>query len=258
MLNKRVARIASAAAVASLALAATAPAADAPLPTGTTTASVSPNKLEKPPKNGVGTPIRLKVVTKFKQPAGTIFVLKKIDYLFPKGATANGKLFPSCKASVLQAARGQLSKCPKASRIGRGVATGTAVELGVTSTGKITIFNGPRGKTVTVNISITNPALINETFSSPLKRIRGKYGYRSTINVPPRLQEILDGPIVVNKLEFTLGANITKNGVKRGYIEGTRCPKNGRAPMHADYFFEDAETKIEAKTVTDTAVKCQN
>jgi hypothetical protein len=257
MPTSRVARTAIAAAVASVAIAATAPAADPALPTGTLTATITPKQLQKPPANGHGTPLSLKVVTTFKQPAGTIFVLKKIDYLFPKGAVTNGNVFPSCKASVLQAAHGALNKCPAGSKIGSGVATGTAVEIPVTSTGKITIFNGPGGKSVTVNIKITNPAQINETFSSPLKKLKGgKYGYRSTINVPPRLQEILDGPIVVKKLVYTLGASRTIKGVKRGYIEGVKCPKNGKAPFHAEYFFKDAETQIDATTVTDTVVKC--
>src|SRR5829696_1186909 len=101
MPKNRVARIASAAAVASLLLVATAPAADAPTLAGTLKASISPNKAETPPKNGLGTPLNLNLDVKFKQPEGTTFVLKSLTYQLPKGAVANGKIFPSCSAAKL-------------------------------------------------------------------------------------------------------------------------------------------------------------
>jgi hypothetical protein len=238
-------------------LVATAPAADAPTLEGTLTASVSPNKVQNPPANGIATPLILKVDTKFKQPSGTTFVLKSLTYQFPKGAVENGKLFPSCSAATLQAARGVLSKCPKGSKIGGGVATGTAVALGITSTGALTLFNGPGGKSITMNINIVRPAAINATFSAPLKKTPGKYGYKLTVNVPTSLQSILDGPIVVRRIQAKTGASITVNGKQRGYIEGIKCPKSKKAPIQGNFFFTDAVTNVDATSKTDSTIACR-
>ena len=259
MTRNRVARTVSAATAASLLLVAAAPAADAPTLVGTLKASISPNKAETPPKNGFGTPITLKIDTKFQQPAGTTFVLKSLNYQFPGGSTVstNGKLFPSCSAAKLQAARGVLKTCPKGSRIGSGVATGTAVELGITSTGAVTLFNGPGGKSITMNINVVRPAAINATFSAPLKKTKGKFGYKLTISVPKSLQSILDGPIVVNRIQATTGAKLMINGKLRGYIEGHKCPKSGKAPIRGNFFFEDALTKVDATSTTNAVVKCR-
>lgn len=261
MPRNRVARIASAAAAVSFLFVAAAPAADAPTLKGTLTASISPNKAEKPPKNGFGTPVMLKIDNKFEQPAGTTFVLQSLNYQFPGGASivTNGKLFPSCSAAKLQAARGVLSKCPKGSKIGSGKATGTAVELGITSSGAVTLFNGPGGKSITMNINIIRPAAINATFSAPLKKTKGKYGYKLTVSVPKSLQSILDGPIVVKRIQATTSATLMINGKRRGYIEGksNACPKSGKLPIRGNFFFEDALTKVDATSTTDAVIKCR-
>lgn len=258
MPKNRVARIASAAAAASLLLVATAPAADAPTLKGTLTASATPNKAENPPANGFGTPVKLKLDVKFQQPAGTTFVLKSLTYQFPKGAVQNGKIFPSCSVEKLQAARGVLKACPKGSKIGSGVATGTAVALDITSTGAVTIFNGPGGKSATINVNVIRPAAINATFKAPIKKTKGKFGYTTTVIVPPSLQEILDGPIVVDRILTNLGATLTINGKKRGYIEaGPKvCPKSGKLPVRGDFNFKDADTGVEATSSTDATIKC--
>lgn len=259
MPKNRVARIASAAAAASLLLVATAPAADAPTLKGTLKASISPNKAETPPKNGFGTPLNLNLDVVFKQPEGTTFVLKSLTYQLPKGAVANGKIFPSCSVAKLQAARGVLSKCPDGSKIGSGKAVGTAVALDITSSGAITIFNGPRGKSLTININVIRPAAINATFSAPLIKTKGKFGYKLTVSVPPSLQEILDGPIVVDSIKTTTGAKRMINGKLRGYIEAnaSACPKSGKLQVRGDFNFEDANTKVEATSNTSGTITCK-
>lgn len=260
MTRDRSAHIATVAAAACLVLAAAAPAAG-PTLVGTLKASVSPNKAQNPPANGVGTPIKLKIDTKFQQPAGTTYVLKSLNYQLPGGASiyTNGKLFPSCSAAKLQAARGVLSKCPKGSKIGSGKATGTAVALDITSSGALTIFNGPGGKSLTMNINIIRPAAINATFSAPLKKTKGKYGYKLTVSVPKSLQSILDGPIVVDRIQATTGATLTIKGKKRGYIEAkaNACPKSGKLPIRGNFFFEDANTKVDATSTTDATIACR-
>jgi hypothetical protein len=112
--------------------------------------------------------------------------------MFGKGARFNGKLFPSCSAAKLRAAHGRLSVCPPGSKIGTGVATGRAVAVGITSSGKMNIFNGPGGRSIVLNFVVINPALINATFQAPIVRVHGRYAFKQA-TVPPELQRILDG-----------------------------------------------------------------
>lgn len=256
MQSIRVGRIATAAAAATLLLAAVAPAANGPGPVGSITASVSPNHLVRGLTNRHGMPITLKVGLKITHPAGSRYRLDKVTVRFPSGVAApHGELFPSCSVAKLTAAHNRLSACPRGSKIGSGIAKGTAVDLGVTSSGRLTLFNGPGGKSITFNVSIITPALINKTFSAPLKKISGRYGYILTSPVPPELQNILDGPIIVRSIDVTTGATIVKNGVKRGYIEAFKCPKSHKAPIHADFSF-NTDTGLTATSAADTNVAC--
>ena len=81
--------------------------------------------------------------------------------------------------------------------------------------GRLTLFNGPGGSSVTfnVNASIT-PALINDTFEAPLVKKHGKYGYVLTLNAPARpAGRSSTAPIVVQKIHVTTGA--TTSGQRR-------------------------------------------
>jgi len=259
MQSIRTSRIAVAAAAATLIVAAASPAADTPGgPDGSIKASVSPNKLTGGPYSARrGMPISLKVGLRIVHPADSRYRLERVIVKFPSGvAKPNGNLFPSCSVAKLTAARNRLSACPKGSKIGRGKATGTAVDLGVTSSAVLTLFNGPKGKSVTFNVNITTPALINKTFSAPIKKISGKYGYVLTNNIPTELQNILDGPIIVRSIDVKTDATIVKNGVRRGYIEAYKCPKSGKAPMHADFFFNTPDG-LSATSDADTNVLCK-
>jgi hypothetical protein len=257
MQSIRVGRIAAAAAAATLIVAAVSPAASTPGgPVGSIKASVSPNHLVPGLTSKHGMPIALKVHLGITHPAGSRYRLERVIVKFPSGvAKPNGNLFPSCSVAKLEAAHNRLSACPRGSKIGRGIATGTAVDIGVTSSGKLTLFNGPKGKSVTFNVNITTPALINKSFSAPLKKISGRYGYVLTNNIPTELQNILDGPIIVRTIDTTVSATIIKNGVRRGYIEAYKCPKSHKAPMHVDYFF-NTDTGGSATSSADTNVAC--
>lgn len=246
-------------AAATLIVAAVSPAADTPGgPSGSVKASVSPNKLTGGPYSARrGMPITLKVGLRIVHPGGSRYRLERVVVRFPKGVgKPNGKLFPTCSVAKLEAARNRLSACPKGSKIGRGVAFGTAVDLGVTSSGRLTLFNGPGGKSVTFNVNITTPALINKTFSAPLKKISGTYGYVLTNNIPTELQNILDGPIIVRSIDVATGATRVVNGFRRGYIEAFKCPRSGKAPMHADFFF-NTDTGLTATSDADTNIACK-
>ncbi|HET6447542.1 MAG TPA: hypothetical protein VFG31_00430 [Conexibacter sp.] len=244
-------------AAAILIVAAASPAANTPGgPTLSVKTSVSPNHLVPGLTNKHGMPITLKFHLGITHPADSRYRLDKVVVRFPSGVGApHGELFPSCSVAQLEKAHNRLSACPRGSKIGRGVAVGTAIDLPVTSSGKLTLFNGPRGKSITFNVNITTPALINKTFSAPLKKTGGRYGYVLTSPVPTELQNIIDGPIVVRSIDVTTGATIVKNGVRRGYVEAYKCPKSHKAPLHVDASF-NSDTGLTATASADTDIAC--
>ena len=242
MLTPRTIRIASLAAAGALAVAAAAPVSSGPVPVVKLIGTVFPSK----GKIKAGTSLTVRIDTRISSvPPGGDLVLHDLDYMFPRGAVTNGRLFPSCSVARIKAAHGVLSVCPKGSQIGSGIATGTAVAIGVKSHGKLTLFNGPGGKSVTMNIDIEHPALIDETWSGPLVKLHGKYALKLSVKIPPTLHTILGGDIVTSDIDVTVGATRVIHGVKRGYTEAVNCPVGGKGPFHADFTFNQ-DTKASA------------
>lgn len=235
------------AASAAAALAVPAVAADAPRPIATLKGSISPSRNLTP-----GTPLDFTLDTRIaSDPPGADLVVQRIVYWFPHGTVVNGRLFPSCGAATLQRARGRLSACPRGSQVGSGTASGTAVAIGVSSHARITMFNGPGGRSLTINVSVTTPALINATFAAPLDPLHGRYANKLTVVLPEELKRILDGDIVTSDIHVTTGATRLVHGVRRGYVEALRCPRTGGAHIHGDITFEGGAT-----TSADTTVPC--
>jgi hypothetical protein len=243
----RISRIAVVAIAATLLMAAVAPAANAPGPRLKLTASIKPGKNLKP-----GMPLKLSVKGTLAGATGPLApTITKTVIDFPAGAATNGRFFPSCSAAKLRSHHNALSACPKGSKIGTGIVTATAVELGVSSNAKATLFNGPGGRSVVFNFHATIPADINDSLDAPLVKKHGKYSYELTLNLPHDLQEILDGVFVsVQRIDFVTGATTKVHGKTRGYIEtGKTCPKHG-APFHGQFFFNDG-----TNATTDSQVK---
>jgi hypothetical protein len=252
MQSIRTGRIAVAAAAATLMLAGTASAVEVPGLTTSLSVSANPNHLVRGLTSKHGMPIRLHFSIDITHPAGSRYQLQRVDVKFPNGVgKPNGNLFPSCSAATLERAHNRLSACPKGSKVGSGRATGTAVDLGVTSSGRLTLFNGPGGRSIVFNVNIITPALINRNFTAPLRRTSGKYGYALSNPIPPDLQTILDGPIIVRHIDVTSGITRVVRGVRRGFIEAFKCPRSGKAPVHADFFFSDGATSS-----ADTNILC--
>ncbi|HEX7289592.1 MAG TPA: hypothetical protein VF250_00570 [Conexibacter sp.] len=231
-------------------IAAVAPAAEAPAPRPvvTLTARVSPSRLPIPP----GTPLTATLRTSFKSvPAGGNFVLQRAAYRFGRGARFNGALFPSCSAAKIRRARGRLSVCPRGSRVGHGVGVGRAVAVGIRSSGRLTVFNGPGGRSVVLNFVVVRPALINATFEAPIRRLHGgRYAFELSSAVPPELQRVLDGDVVVERLDITTGATRVIDGRRRGYFEAVSCPRGGSA-VHGEFHFNQG-----ARATADMKVVC--
>ncbi len=108
-----------------------------------------------------------------------------------------------------------------------------ALQLGVTVPGRIALFNGPGGKSITFNFQADNPALVNESIDAPLKQLRrGEPGEQLTLVVPHPLQEILDGIWVgLREIDFTLSASVRVDGVSYSYLRARTCPRKPAAPQ---------------------------
>jgi hypothetical protein len=239
-----------AAAPAALLLAAAAPAdAPAPRPVVTLAAQVSAQHRPIVP----GAPLKLTLHAAFSStPPGGDLVLQRDVFLFGRGARYNGALFPSCSVARILAAHGRLSACPPGSKVGAGVATGRAVAVGVTSSGRVTLFNGPGGRSVTINVVVVHPALIEATYSASIRRVRvGRWTYALAERLPPELQTVLDGDIVITRLDVTAGATRVIGGRPRGYFEAASCPRHGGAPLRGEFFYRGG-----AIATVDTSVRC--
>jgi hypothetical protein len=261
MTNFRAGHKASIAVAAALMLAAAAPVANAVSPTAKIKASISPSSI-RTAHGSVGTPIALHYETIFgtDTPAAVAqpFTIQKAVVFFPKGAVANGRFFKSCSASQISRFGGVLSRCPKGSKIGGGTLRALAIQLGVTSNGRVALFNGPGGRSITFNIQTSIPANINESFDAPLVKVHGKFAYRLSLIVPSTLQQIISGVFVgLEDFKVTTSATVRVHGVKRGYIEALSCPKNGKAQTHGDFSFKDWSSGQTASASADATIRCK-
>jgi hypothetical protein len=218
-----------------------------PTPVAKLTGRISPHAKRLSP----GTPIRLALDTRFaSDPRGGRFVLRRFDYLLPRGIVVNGGRFPACRVGTLRRSHGRLRACPRGSRIGRGTVSGVVVELGVTSRARVTLFNGPGGRSITVNLSIKTPALLNNTVSASF-RARKRRARKLTLLTPPDLRMVLDSDIVTSHVHLTIGATRIVHGAKRGYLEAGHCPSSGRAQIRGEFTFVGG-----AKSIAGAKVAC--
>ena len=167
--------------------------------------------------------------------------LTQIVIDFPKNAVHNGRLFPSCSAAAINA-RQNFSACPKGSQIGRGTGRADTPAVDVYNVPvRFTLFNARGGKAITIHVYAENPIVVNHAFEAPIKRVRGRYGYRLTAKVPEILQEI-NGKgggwfVGLRKFRSTVGGTRVVKGKRRGFIEAKSCPRGGRAPIAARFSF---------------------
>lgn len=96
----------------------------------------------------------------------------------------------------------------------------------------------PAGGDFVLNFVVVNPALINATFEAPIVRVHDeRYAFKLSTSVPPELQRILDGDIVVKRIDITTGATRVIDGRRRGYYEAGSCPRSGGYAIHGEFEF---------------------
>jgi hypothetical protein len=226
----------------------------------TTTLEVkaTPNKASKSKKKL--TPIRLTINVAFSDPAAPQPpYLKKVVIRFNEGGTYNGKLFPKCKKSALDA-RGP-GGCPKGSKIGKGTATASAQPVIPLVNAKLTIFNGElKGGVPTVLIyavpDISSPLSIEGTVKKGSKVScgdGGKCDYVLTFSVPdiPTLPGQPNAAVLTTKTQTD---NVFVKKKKRGKtvkipLIGAPIKCTGKWVADSNVTFGDGST-ASAKTST--------
>ncbi|HET6449280.1 MAG TPA: hypothetical protein VFG31_09240 [Conexibacter sp.] len=187
-------------------------------------------------------------------PGAQPFTIQKAVIYFPDHAGTNGALFMSCSARMIERFRGNIRRCPKGSKIGSGIVTASALQLGVTATGRVTMFSSAHGESITFNFQTNLPAYINESIDAPLVQLHGIYGEKLTLVVPHSLQEILSGVFVaVRRFNVTTSGSVRRHGVTYSFLKARTCP---RRALHAVFDFQDWTTGQQATTTADAKVRC--
>lgn len=177
--------------------------------------------------------------------------LKQAILKFTYGAKVNGNLFPSCTADKIR----NHEVCPKGSKIGTGTGLGTvgdgpnAAQEPIT----VTLYNGPKGKSIVFRIQGDAPAVIDVPFDAPLKTLSGgAYNFELTVNVPEILQRVAGLPISLKTFNVKVGASRKVKGKKRGWIETLICPPKALVPIAGDFTFVEGSPPFH----TDTYIHC--
>src|SRR3954468_2296051 len=139
----------------------------------------------------------------------------------------------------------QPPEVPKGSQIGSGTALGIlggSTDNPTKEPITVTMFNGPKGKSITFRIKGDAPAVIDVPFDAPLKTFSsGSYNYQLTVNVPDILQIIAGIPVSLDFFNVKVGATRNVHGKKRGYIETLICPPLALVPIQGDFGFLNAD-----------------
>jgi hypothetical protein len=198
--NRRVPRLAAAllAALAASLLVASLAAAAATTRI-TVNASVKPQKAGTPAHPvGVTATVMIDLA-----PLGTAQppVTDEVDIFLPKALRSRGAKFPSFSAQMIAGPTG-VSACPAGSKVGTGVAAGTA--LGLTEQLNVAAFNGPGGSSLLLFLSSGVGAPL--TISEPLI---GSYVSPSNVPNPGDFSSELTFPVPQNILHPIPGANVS-------------------------------------------------
>jgi len=219
----------------------------------TTTLEVVPHPNKASTKKKVR-PITLEInVTTADPAAAQPPPLKQVVIRFNRGGQFNGKLFPKCKFSALQA-QGPKA-CPKGSKIGSGSAVASAKPIIDLVNAKTTIYNGaPKNGVPTVLLynvpAISSPITVQGTVQkkAPVSCANGagKCDYVLTFDVPqiPTLPNAPPASVLSVKTK-TLSVFVKKKKhgkkVKIPYI-GAPKKCNGKWVADATFKFYDGQS----------------
>ncbi len=181
--------------------------------------------------------------------------ISKAVLFFPHGPRVNGRLFPSCSPRRLLRMRGVRRACPGGSRLGGGRALGASPQFGIGVRERLTVdlYNGKGGRSIIFFFTGLNPVLISGMIVAPFETLRGgRWGYRLTLNVPQRLQEIAPD-IFASLLDISVrtSGSVVRGGKRFGYIEALACPPGALVPVRGVFSFRGGE-----RASTDSYIAC--
>lgn len=201
----------------------------------TTTLQVIPRPNQASTKKKVR-PITLEINVSTADPAAAQPPpLKQVVIRFNKGGVFNGKLFPKCKQSALQA-KG-LKGCPKGSKVGTGTALASAKPIIDQVKATVTVFNGELKNGVPTVLlynvpDISSPIVVGGTVqkkpAASCASGAGQCDYTLTFNVPeiPTLPGAPPASVLSVKTK-TLNVFVTKKKKVNGKTRTVRYPYVG-------------------------------
>jgi hypothetical protein len=206
----------------------------------TITATVSPSKhgtKKKPKKTKLV--VKLKTTPKAGEPA---FAASDTIVHLGKELKFNGKALKTCSAAKVQA---DDTKCPKGSKVGKGVAAGVA--LGATENLTVTAYNGPGGNKLELLVDGSTPLPIHEVIEGVLQKDTGLYGNKLVVKIPDHLQQPAPGAYAT-LIQFDTTINAVTGKKKVPYVGIASC-KTKSIAFGVDYIYQpDGSTKSATTT----------
>lgn len=238
-----------AACVAALALVVAAVAMAASTHSQTYDATVSPSKsgTAKKPK-----PITLGVHLQAHTTDGSVPPASKhVVTYFGRGIVLNGAPFKSCTLDTLNDPNKGPSACPSDSKVGGGTAT---AHLGNDPGGPnesitVTIFNGPKGKSVLFHLKGTTPVAVNAAFAGKIIKIRsGTFGYKLDVTIPKSLYNPV-GATYTPLTDFNVKIKAIKRvaGKQVSLVSTISCPKSKKWPFKGVWDYANAPEQDNAQ-----------
>jgi hypothetical protein len=157
----------------------------------------------------------------------------------------NGNAFKTCASSQVLA---DDTKCPKGSKVGKGIAAGTA--LGLTENLTVTAYNGPGGNTLLLLVDGQTPLQIHSVIPGILSSDSAPYGKKLSVHVPDNLQQPAPGAYAtLVQFDTTINAIVGKK--KKPYV-GVQSCADKTVSFGVDYKYTDGTSKS-----TTTTAKCK-
>jgi hypothetical protein len=152
----------------------------------------------------------------------------------------HGKALKQCSSAQVLA---DDTKCPKGSKVGQGIASGTA--LGLTEALTVKAYNGPGGNKLELLVDGQSPLQIHSVIEGKLAKDSGAYGNKLIVSIPDNLQQPAPGAYAT-LTEFDTTINAVTGAKKVPYVGIASCKKKTVA-FGVDYTYTDGTAKS-AKT----------
>jgi hypothetical protein len=209
-------------------------------PTTTISAKVTPlaHGTKKKPK-------KAKLVVKLSttpNPAEPAFAADTTVVHLAKELQFNGSALKTCSSSQVLSDN---SKCPKGSRVGQGIASGSA--LGLTEPLTVKAYNGPGGNKLELLVDGSTPLAIHAVIEGILSSDSAPYGKKLSVAIPPDLQQPAPGAYAT-LTEFDTTINAISGKKKKPYVGVQGCPSSKKMAFAVDYHYQPDGTTGHAET----------